>query len=338
MKPFGDRRQNLTFVCTINLDEDVLSYSEESGHIQLPLARLQEPSPIQRSEFTPFEAAAPAQLDLTKFSPPYQKPSVSISKRWQIFSSRIILDFTVQWRYILRSLYSESTFRRLAKAVISIATCNFTVDEISTSQQIDFRSSYVTILDVPSWTPYSCNLLDIRGTVVVLHQDLQTALKITIDDAKDSNKAIDLSYCKNRTYLLLSIRHMLVCYANSTGDLFYTEPTTLMDGLTLPSSSAINLLFQALSPTRPLPYTPIHYLPLEIQDRILEFVSEGSVEAARLGCALGLGSTFSWMRAIDWPRRGGTVELFISPSHRNEFNAVESKIFFGDVFSGVSYR
>lgn len=111
-----------------------------------------------------------------------------------------------------------------------------------------------------------------------------------------------------------------------------------MDGVTLPSPTAISLLLQALPPSRPPTQTPVHDVPLEIQDRILEQVSKAPIEAARLGCVLGLGSPFAWMRAFDWPRRGGPIELFVSPSHRHENTPVESKIYFGDIFSGVSYR
>lgn len=44
VKLFGDRRQNLRFVCTFNLAQDLLFYSDESGHIQIPLARLRMPA------------------------------------------------------------------------------------------------------------------------------------------------------------------------------------------------------------------------------------------------------------------------------------------------------
>lgn len=341
MKPFGDRRQNLRFVCTFNLDQDLLSYSDESGHIQLPLDRLRKPGsvPIQRSEFTPFEIASPPQLDLTKFPPPYQKPSTPITERRLEFASRILSDFADQWRHILRSSYADSTFRRLAKAVVSIATYDFRVDEVFTRQHISFRSFYVTVLDIPSWEPYERHLFSIGGTTIVLHQDLQTALKIAKNEAKESSKVMNPGdRTEQRTYLLLSVRHMLICHVGSTGTFSYTAPITLMDGLTLPSRSVISLLLQALSPSRPPPRTPVHNLPFEIQDRILEHVSEGPVEAARLGCILGLGSPFTWMRPIDWPRPGGPVELLTSPSHRTETTPVESKICFGDLFSGVSYR
>ncbi|TVY23756.1 hypothetical protein LHYA1_G007433 [Lachnellula hyalina] len=125
VKPFGDKRQLLTFVCSFNLDRDVLCYSDESGHIQLPLDRLRKPPQPQRQEFTPFEIVPPAQLDLAEFPPPYHSPSTPISARRLAFLSRILSDFAEQWRHILRSSYAESTFRRLAKAIVSLATCEF---------------------------------------------------------------------------------------------------------------------------------------------------------------------------------------------------------------------
>ncbi|KAG0648620.1 hypothetical protein D0Z07_5310 [Hyphodiscus hymeniophilus] len=341
VKPFGDRRQNLRFVCTFNLVQDLLSYSDESGHIQIPLARLRKPGadPIQRAEFTPLEIASPPQSDLAEFPPPYQKPSTPIPENRLTFSSRILSDFADQWRHILRSSYSESTVRKLAKAVVSIATNDFRVDERFTREHIPIGGLYVTVLDLPCWEPYEHQLLSIGRTTIVLHQDLQTALKIAKGEARETLKVTNPGdRTEQRTYLLLSVRHMLVCHVGTTGIFSYTAPTTFMDGLTLPSPSAINLLLQALSPSCSTPRTPIHDLPMEIQDRILEHVSEGPVEAARLGCILGLGSPFTWMRTIDRERRGGPIELFTSPSHRFENTPVESKICFGDVFSGVSLR
>ncbi|TVY51842.1 hypothetical protein LCER1_G007749 [Lachnellula cervina] len=341
VKPFGDKRQNLAFVCTFNLDQDILYYSDESGHIQLPLARLREPGsqPVQRSEFIPFEIISPPQLDLAWFPPPYQKPSMPIPERHFAFSSRILSDFAHQWRHILRTSYADSTFRRLAKAIISIATNDFRVDEVFETQHINFRSSYVTVLDVPFWEPYESHMFSIGGTTVVLHQDLRTALKLAKQEANETSNVRNAGdRTVQRIYLLSSVRHMLVCHVDSTGTFSYTAPTTLMDGHTPPSPSAINLLLQALSPSRSQTHAPIYNLPLEIQDRILEHVSKAPVQAARLGSVLGLGSPFTWMRAVDWPRRGGPIELSISPSHRHENTPVESKICFGDVFSGVSYR
>jgi len=130
--------------------------------------------------------------------------------------------------------------------VVSIATCDFRVDEVSTRQHIFFRSFYVTVLDLLSWEPYKRHLLSIGGTTVVLHQELRTALKIAKDEAKERNKFMNKDdRTKHRTYLLLSERHMLVCNMDSTGTFSYTAPITLMDGLILPSPSTINVLLQA---------------------------------------------------------------------------------------------
>ncbi|KUJ10912.1 uncharacterized protein LY89DRAFT_739893 [Mollisia scopiformis] len=341
VRPFGDRRQNLRFVCTLDLDRDLLMYSDESGHIQLPLDRIRKPSydAIPRSDFVPFEISPPPQLDLAEFPPPYKKPTIPVSERRLAFSPRILSDFADQWRHILRTSYTDSTFRRLAKAVVSIAACDFQIDEVSHNNHIFFRSYYVTVLDVPSWEFYERHLFHVGGTTVVLDQDLQRALDIARDDAKQSTKGMKTGgRGDQRTYLLLSVRHMLVCHVDSAGTFSYTAATTLMDGLTPPSPAAINLLLQVFSPCRPLFRTPIHELPLEIQDRILGNVSQGPLEAARLGCVLELGSPFTWMRAVDWPRRSGPIELSVSPCHRYEISPVESKICFGDGFSGVSYR
>ncbi|KAH7395440.1 hypothetical protein BKA64DRAFT_643277 [Cadophora sp. MPI-SDFR-AT-0126] len=348
VKPFGDRRKNLRFVCTFNLDQDCLVYSDEDGHIQLPLARLRKtPSdPPQRSDFTPFDVPSPPQPDFDSFTPPYHKTSAPICKRRFEFVSRVLADFADQWRHILRSCYTDSIFRRLAKAIIDIATCNFRVEEKFLREHIYGRFRYVDVLDVPSWEPYDGHLFRVGRTTVVLNQDLNTALDMAKDEVKKSSKVMKPGdEFEQHMYLLLSVRHIILCHVDSKGSISYTAPTALMDppttpmdGIDLPSPTAINLLLQALSPARPPPYTPIHNLPLELQDRILLYVSHGPIEAARLGCTLGLGSPFNWMRPIDWPRREGPVQLLLTPSHRSEGTPVESKIYFGDVFSGVSYR
>ncbi|PMD40803.1 hypothetical protein L207DRAFT_566184 [Hyaloscypha variabilis F] len=323
VKPFGDRRQIVRSVCSFDLDQDTLYYSDETfgyGHIKIPISRFRDTNagPVQQAEFSPFELASPPPLKLTDFPPPFKKPSTPISDRRFAFTSRVLSDFADQWRHVLRSCYADPTFRRFAKAIVSIAMFDFQVQEISTSQHISFRNYYVSVLDLPSWEPCESHILRLGGTTIVLDQNLWSALKIAKDDAKpprDANGRADSS------------KHHRI------------PPTVLLDGLSTPASDTIHLLLQALAPaSRPPPRTPVHHLPLEMQDRILEQVSKGPIEAARLGCLLDLGSPFMWLRSRDPPRRDGILELIISPSHRNEFSPVESKICFGDVFSGVSYK
>ena len=235
--------------------------------------------------------------------------------------------------------YADPTFRIFAKAIINIATCDFRIEEVFERQHIFFRNTYVTPLDVPDWELNENAIFYVGDTMVVLDQDLKIALKIAKDAANIASQVvISDDRITQRTYLLLSVRHIMVCHVNASGNFLCTAPTIFMDGLSQPSRTSISLLLQALSPSRPPPHTPVHDLPLEIQDRILEHVSKAPIEAARLGCILDLGSPIVWMRAVDWPRRGGPIELFVSPSHRHENTPVESKIYFRDIFSGVSYR
>ena len=199
---------------------------------------------------------------------------------------------------------------------------------------------YASVVYVPSWEPYSDHVFRVGGTIVVLDQDLQSALKIARFDLKERAEAIIPGDRKEqKTYLLLSIRHVMLCHVDSTDKFSYTAPIPFMNGSSPPFPDAIRLLLQALSPAfPPPPGTPVHSLPLEIQDRILEHVSKGPVEAARLGCLWGLGSPFLWQKRVDWPRQGGPLALLTSPTHRSPGTAVEFKIYFGDTFSGVSYR
>ena len=43
VKPFGVSLENLRYVCTFDLGQDLFTYSDVGGDIQLPLARLRNP-------------------------------------------------------------------------------------------------------------------------------------------------------------------------------------------------------------------------------------------------------------------------------------------------------
>ncbi|KAL2062599.1 hypothetical protein VTL71DRAFT_5671 [Oculimacula yallundae] len=355
VQPFGDKRENLRSVCSFNLDEDVLYYSDVDGHGQIPLSRLRDTmgGEISRSELVPFTPKQASVIDLTSITPPYYHLVIPVHERDLAFTSHILLDFASQWRHILRSPYADSTFRRFAKAILEIATGEFEVEEVSESQHIPYGRFYVSVLDIPTWEPCRYRVFEIASTTVVLNQDLKAALEIARNDAEEKKNAVKNNGAgvEQRIYLLLSVRHILLCHVDSTGYCVHTSPTPFMDGLTPPSPHAINLLLQALAPStlndalhlhQRYQHTRIHTLPLEIQDRILQYIAEGAVEgaveAARTGCVLGLGTPFTWLRKVDRPRTGGKIALLTSPSHRIVNTPVEGRVCFGGVFSGVSYR
>jgi hypothetical protein len=63
VKPFGDRCQIVRSVCSFDLDQDTLYYSDETfgyGHIKIPISRFRDTKagPVQQAEFSPFELAS----------------------------------------------------------------------------------------------------------------------------------------------------------------------------------------------------------------------------------------------------------------------------------------
>jgi hypothetical protein len=85
---------------------------------------------------------------------------------------------------------------------------------------------------------------------IVLDQDLRTALKDARVNAEERRRELMNSGDRmgSITYLLLSIRYMMLCHATSDGSFSYTAPTTLLDGVDPPSPKSIQLLLQALAP------------------------------------------------------------------------------------------
>jgi len=102
------------------------------------------------------------------------------------------------------------------------------------------------------------------------------------------------------------------------------------DGINPPSDEAIDLLLHAMQTCRSM--APLHKLPLEVQDMILDEVSAGSIEKARMGCLLNAGSVFTW-------RYGNqNIETEEPLQSRTAWSPVESHIYYGRYYSGIAYR
>lgn len=94
-------------------------------------------------------------------------------------------------------------------------------------------------------------------------------------------------------YMILSVKHIMLCYATGPNLLKHTAPEPLFNGdygIGSPSDLALDYLIWATASARPTVFTPLQLLPVEVQDIILNYVSVGTVEAAKVGCLLGLGS------------------------------------------------
>lgn len=135
---------------------------------------------------------------------------------------------------------------------------------------------------------------------------------------------------KEIVYALLSLRFVILVRGKSDGKLEWTKPENLFDGKNAPSDRAIDLLLWMTKRQRQP--TPLGLLPTDIQDRILYYASNSAVAATKLGCELGLGSTFGWHDA------GRKISLEDCKRRRTEFTPVESQIYVGSWMSAVSYK
>lgn len=339
MDPFHDRRCiHVRTVWNFDLDSDVLRCNKKDHKLWIPLSVVRE-HPVTISDFKPYEPPILPEYPLESF---FRKPHSKLKrtildlqrlKRDKAFISRLLSDFAFQWRHILCSRYNKSTFQKLAYAIIRIATLNFSVVEETRSRQ-GLGGFHVWIHQLPEWDPPRGNFVRVGGTTIVMSQHIPHALtpiqedfakrEFSIREQNTSNTA-ERSY----TYLILSVREVFL-YQISSESVRYTKPERLYDGTHPPSNEAINLLLEATQTS--LPTSPIHDLPIELQDMILDHVSAGPIERAKVSCKLNIGSSFLWKCG------DRAMEREESHTNRTPWSLVESQIMFGNHFSGVVYK
>lgn len=333
--PFNDRRwTHVGAVWTFNLDNDILRLDKRDCNLWIPLNLIRQRS-ITISDFKPHEP--PPTLAKHALKSVYPAPCWKIRRkeidlehlqRRNAFISRILADFAFQWRHILCGHYNNFTFRRLAYGIIKIVTLDFTVEEATHSRQ--GTGGYLVWIDnLPEWDYASGQIVRVGGTSIVICQHTPHAITLVRKDfAKQIQSAPGLAD-KTLTYLILSVRELIIYRINSELER-YTEPKRLFDGAHPPSDEAFELLLQATQTS--VPETPLQKLPVELQDVILDMVSAGPIESARISCLLNAGSVFAW-------RYGNrNIKREEGRRSRTPWTPVESHICFGGHPSGVAYK
>lgn len=269
---------------------------------------------------------------------PYWKPRIELDERVKAFTYPLLRDFHHRWRHVLRNDFNFTTLRVLANAVIRLSTLDFEVRENTGGNFV--AATHVWITHLPPWDPLSADIQRAGSLHIVLCQDIQEGLlkakqhlatrQFSVAGSQQATKDAE----PQADYLILSVKHIVLCHATSPTSLKTTAPEPLFNGDSgsEPSSDlALDYLIWATASARILPVTPLQSLPLEVQNLILTHVSTGTVEAAKEGCLLGLGTPFSW--------KDGhlKVELTARRYTRPTGSSVESQIWFGEHKSGVVY-
>jgi hypothetical protein len=326
-------------VLTYDLNADKLYFTHEQESIQIPLLRFREAGPnsevVKMGEFTTVELNIPPSLDLDDFpspchtDPPFPYPP----ERKVAFVSRLLKDFAYQWRHVFCRTHRDITFLKLARAVLAIITLDIKIvdKEISSLEQrgwFYYPRPGVSNLELPDWKPMHRKAV-IGGVEVRSSQDLKGAFdELNREVATGKEEKGQLR--RRRRFLLLSVRHFMLCWTNSTTcKLEYMAPQRFINGVEPPTPEAILLLLQAFTPSYPslCNQSRLHSLPIEIQDQIITHVAENPVEAAHVACLIGIGSPFNWMRR----NTGGKREYIRSHTAvgmRRKDDRIESKVAF----------
>ncbi|KAF2801023.1 hypothetical protein K505DRAFT_291477 [Melanomma pulvis-pyrius CBS 109.77] len=333
--PFNDRRwSHVEAVWTFDLDRDILRLDKRDCNLSVPLSLVRQRS-ITISDFEPYEP--PPTLAKHTLQSVYSAPCWKMRRsgvdpqrlqRRKAFVSRILTDFAFQWRHVLCGRYNNSTFRRLAYAIVRIVTLDFTVEEATLSRQ-GTGGFLVWIDNLPKWGFASRHIVRVGGTSIIICQHAPHAVTLIRKDFAKRLLSTPSSADTSLTYLILSVQELILYRINRELER-YTEPKRLFDGVHSPSDEAIELLLQATQTSAPT--TPLHTLPLELQDAILDKVSVGPIESARVGCLLDVGSVFAWKCG------GRNIEREEGRRSRTPWTPVESHIWFGGYPSGIAYK
>jgi hypothetical protein len=336
--PFdGHRCNTVETVWTFDLDNDRLRCDKQHYHIQVSL-ELARQAPLAISNFEPCALPVYPPTLCTMFTeaswiPKRQGLDSALLQRRKALICRVLDDFAFQWRHVLHGSYNNSTFRRLAYAVIRIITLDYTIVELTAPRQ-GAGGTLVRLQDLPKWSAWSGDIIRHGGVSIVMCQHVPHATSLIRADFKkwllynqknNSTKTSDAA----RTYLIFSLREITMYQISNEFERHSKVEPFFTDTFTL-SPEAVTVLLEATQNDVPKMY--IQNIAIELQDMILDKSTAGPLQHAKLGCNLNIGSAFTWR----WNER--EIEREEGVRNRSDGTPVESQIWFDGCFSGLAYK
>ncbi|KAF2249461.1 Cryptochrome/photolyase FAD-binding domain-containing protein [Trematosphaeria pertusa] len=280
VNPFGDFRQiDFKALWTFDIQNDVLLHINRHHRAQIPLGVLRS-RPVTLGDMEPLGPPVPPLLHPTLDSGmPCWKPQIQVDERNRAFIYRILRDFNHQWRHILRNNYNTITLRVLARAIIRLSTLDFEVRE-ETSSRHGLGGDWVYITELPTWKPFNTDIVHVGDVHVVICHSIQDGLSrakkhTTSQQFTAANGTRDCAR-KRPHYMILSVKHIMLCRAIGPNELKHTAPEPIFNGnhgVGPPSNLALDYLLWATAPAIGSIPTPLRSLPIEVQDIILGYAS-----------------------------------------------------------------
>ncbi|KAM0080068.1 hypothetical protein ACKRZS_007788 [Fusarium odoratissimum] len=331
VNPFGDTRgRSFNSVWTFDLDKDVLFLTEHDKLCSAPLS-LARDRLLTLDDFELVRSPTEEIVEEITVPAPYWDFQFDFDQRKKAFLGRILRDFGHTWRHLLRREINNTTFMKLAYAVIWIISMDFGLVERTGFEHVGGRGGrYVGAADLSRWDAPDKAIVQVGSRWFVLARYIRKGLAM-IREHMGSLAAIAETTTGTASYAILTLRQIVCCKVHE-GDLVYTRPEPLFSD-TPSSDSAIDLILFAsdIRQVEPKPCR-LNCLPVEIQDRILLGAATRSFAAAKLGVEFSLGPPLSWA----YQRRKIKLEEVLR--HRTEASPVESQIVLNGVMSSLSYK
>ncbi|KAF7560815.1 hypothetical protein G7046_g3311 [Stylonectria norvegica] len=326
INPFGDRREALYRTSWIfDLEKDSLIFSNKDRLCSAPLDVARKRL-LNMADFTPLSLPRVMSPQMDSFKGPYWSPEIQLNPWAKPFIGQVMRDFAYVWRHLLRRQMNDMTFTKLAYATIWMSTMDFSIlDRVA----FDYSPGgiYVHVKSLPDWETPNATMFKLGQKWIILAQDAQDGLEQAQRHTKGRDPSTEPP--EGVIYAILTLRYIILCKAQGE-KLQMTRPEIVFDGEHPPPDKGLNLLLWV---TNQEPQTSfLNRFPMEVQDNILFHATASSVSAAKLGCEVGFGSPYAWF-AGDMP-----VNLEEVKKKRTEFSPVESQIWFGTFFSGISYK
>jgi hypothetical protein len=217
-------------------------------------------------------------------------PKVCIDRRNRRFLESMLNAFGLTWSHILSTNYNIQTIKVMTKAIIELASNSFTIHE--QTEKVKPPQNWPRVgEDLPQWDAIAeADFLigDVRFIVCQIVRDGQLR-------ACAMAQSIDLELNSGRPhFVIFSVRHIMLARVTQDRKLNFTMAQQFFIGeRNYPTSMGIKYLFWATEKIRPYVSTPLQNLPLEIQNCIMDHVSEMLMVSAQLGCILGIGFSYN---------------------------------------------
>jgi hypothetical protein len=264
VNPLGDYRECLTGMISI------FAYIDTKDEYHRLSPAILRDHPVTSADFENYQPVIRPKIDVARDVPgPYREPEKAAPGRAMRPVSRLLRDFAFQWRHILRHAYNDIIFRRLARAIIRIASMAFHIKKTARDKERRGQA-LVSHREAPRWESFYSEIIPLQPVRLVVSPDLRHGVRLAQEDfakkKEDSTDKLSKGKSHRRVYLVSSVRHVLLRRAGDDSNTC-TKPESFLDGGNQASDRAIELLLTANHYSNP-DLTRIHRLiPLNVKIR-----------------------------------------------------------------------